>query len=273
MSDYEHILVEIEDGVGILTLNRPEKLNTLNPDISRELGQAIDQALENREVNAILLSGEGRAFCAGFDFGSTAQTQAHAPAPSIFDHWLRMQQIFHSRMKLWDSPKPVVCAVQGYCLGDGFELTNLADLVVASDDAVFGQPEIRYSVMNYPLTLWLVGLRRTKEMMMLGETFDAPEAYRIGLVNRVVPRDQLDAEASRVAEKLARMPAETMRILKYMFSRASDLRGLRDMFQWGMDLFLINRAFETNERKEFDRIAKEQGVKAALHWAEQHFDK
>lgn len=258
----------VENGVATIMLCRPEKLNALTVHIWDEMEQAVDQSLADPEVHSILLCGEGKAFCAGFDLEMSTK-DGHG---EVWGQWDGLQAQRAQMMKLWDSPKPIVAAVQGYCLGGGYELMSLADLVIAADDAVFGETEMRYSLMPQPNTLWLCGLRHAKEIMMLAEKFGAEEAYRIGLVNRVVPREDMMKEARRIAEKLARMPGETMRMTKRVINKALDAQGYRQMGDWGWDLFLLSKLMVTELRKEFDEIGQTQGMKAAFKWMNEHFD-
>ena len=266
--EYTNFRYTVEDQVATIMLSRPDKLNALTVHIWDELEQALDQAVRDKEVHAILLCGEGRAFCAGFDLEqSTADGKSE-----VWGQWDGLQAQRAQMMKLWDCPKPIVAAVQGYCLGGGYELMSLADLVVAADSAVFGETEMRYSLMPQPNTLWLCGLRHAKEIMLLADKFGAEEAWRIGLVNWVVPEAEMMDKARSVAGKLARMPGETMRMTKRVINKALDAQGYRIMGDWGWDLFLLSKLMVTELRKEFDRIGEEQGMKAAFRWMNEHFD-
>lgn len=266
---YTYLLYDVADCVATITLNRPDVLNALNKEVHIELDHAMDQALADPEVNSILLAGAGKSFCAGFDLKESGE----ASMGPVWDQWVTLQDQRKETLKMWDSPKPIVSAVQGYCFGGGMALANNADLVIAAEDAVFGETEIRFSLMPQPATVWLVGLRRAKELLMLGERFSAAEAYRIGLVNRVVPSDQLGAEARKIAVKLARMPAETMRLAKRVLNKAVDIQGFREMGDWGWDLFLLSKLMVTKNRAEFNRIVQEKGLREAYRWMnERHGD-
>ena len=266
--NYTNFQYTVTDKIAVITLNRPDKLNALTVEIWNEMEAAVGEAVQDPSVHSILLCGEGKSFCAGFDLEmSTADSKG-----AVWDQWDGLQRQRAQMMKLWDAPKPIVAAVQGYCLGGGYELMSLADLVVAADDAIFGETEMRYSLMPQPNTLWLCGLRHAKEIMMLAEKFHADEAYRIGLVNRVVAREQLMPEAMRIARKLAQMPQETMRMTKRVIHKALDAQGYRTMGDWGWDLFLLSKLMVTKLRQEFDQIGEDHGMKAAFQWMNEHFD-
>lgn len=266
--EYTNFKVSIADGVATVMLSRPDKLNALTATIWEEMDDILNNLLDNDAAQSILLRGEGRAFCAGFDLKESTDEEEDG----VFEQWAGIQKQHDIMLRLWDFPKPVVAAVQGYCLGGGYELANLADLVIAADDAVFGLTEMRYSLVPKPNTVWLVGVRKAKEIMMLADKFDAQEALQMGLVNRVVPRDELEQEASRIARKLARMPEETMRMTKRIINKAVDAQGFRETGDWGWDLFLLSKMTETKLRAEFDRIGAEQGMKAAFKWMNERFD-
>ena len=265
---FTKIRYEVADAVAFITLNRPKVLNALDPDVYRELTQASALALGDPSVNAILLAGEGKSFCSGWDLSQSVDE----PEPTLWGQWLGLQGRHKLRQTFWYAAKPVLSAVQGFCLGAGYELAHQADLVIAADDAIFCEPEIRYSWVSHPMTVWLIGLRRAKEKLMFGDRFDAAEAYRIGLVNWVVPREQLAAESRRLAVKLARMPTETMQLTKRTLNRALDIQGFKASSDWGNDTFLLSQQIVTERKKEFVRIAEEQGVKAALQWLDKFYE-
>lgn len=265
--DFKNFQYTKGDGVGAIMLCRPEKLNALTAEIWDEVGQVLDLIEKDEAVGSVLLCGQGKSFCAGFDL---AQSTAHGNA-EVWEQWDSLQAQRDIQLKMWDFPKPIVCAVQGYCLGGGFELAGLADLVVAARDATFGETEIRYSLLGQPNNIWLLGIRQAKEIMMLGEHFSAEEAHRIGFVNRVVPAEELFEHAHRMAEKLAKMPGETLRMLKRLLNKSVEAQGFKIMGDWGWDMFLLSKLMVTKSRKEFNRIAEEQGMKAAFAWSNERF--
>jgi len=185
---YETISFAIADRIATITVNRPDKLNALNDRVIAELGDAIDGARENRDVGGIILTGAGRAFVAGADISELA---GHGPV-SAKALAQRGQDVFR---RYETSPKPTIAAVNGFALGGGCELAMACHIRIASEAAKFGQPEVKLGLIpGYGGTQRLprlVGKGRALQLLLTGETIDAAEAYRIGLVNRVVPANEL----------------------------------------------------------------------------------
>lgn len=265
--EFKNFKYSTRNGVATVMLNRPEKLNALTDEAWDEMNKIMDIIESDDTVHAVLLCGAGKAFCSGFDL---EHSTAHG-FTEVWDQWDDLQEQRSYQMRLWDFPKPVVCAVQGYCLGGGFEFAGLADLVIAAEDAKFGETEIRYSLLGQPNNIWLIGIRHAKEIMMLGDYFSAEEAYRIGFANRVVPTESLYEYSHKLCEKLAKMPDETMRLTKRLLNKSVEAQGFKIMGDWGWDMFLLSKLMVTKSRKEFNRIAEEQGMKAALKWSNDRF--
>jgi enoyl-CoA hydratase len=189
---YALLTFAVADRIATITVNRPDKLNALNDALMGELGQAIDEAVARPDVGAVLLTGAGRAFVAGADIGElVTQTAVEGKARAE-----RGQRTFR---KFEVSPKPTLAAVNGFALGGGCELAMACHIRLASDKAKFGQPEVKLGIVpGYGGTQRLprlVGKGRALELLLTGDIIDAIEAYRIGLVNRVVDADSLLAES------------------------------------------------------------------------------
>ena len=192
--DYELLTFEVADRIATITVNRPDKLNALNDALMRELGVAIDEARARDDVGAVLLTGAGRAFVAGADIAELADqnaTEGKARAE-------RGQRVFR---RFEQSPKPTLAAINGFALGGGCELAMACHLRLASEAAKFGQPEVKLGIVpGYGATQRLprlVGKGRALQLLLTGEMIDAAEAYRIGLVNRVVPRASCSRRLAR----------------------------------------------------------------------------
>ncbi len=189
---YSTLLYDLRDGIAVITVNRPDKLNALNDTVIGELGVAIDAARDDSAVRAVILTGAGpKAFVAGADI---SELSSQGPFEGK-ERSLRGQAIFRRFEAL---RKPVVAAVNGFCLGGGCELAMACHLRIASDTAKFGQPEVKLGIgPGYGGTVRLprlIGRGRAIQLLLTGEMIDAQEACRIGLVNRVVPADRLLAE-------------------------------------------------------------------------------
>lgn len=208
---YETLLTETTDGVRILTLNRPDVLNALNAQAGDELLDALKEAERASEVRCLLLTGSGRAFCAGADL------RDHTAGETSLGEILRTR---YNRiiLLLRTVEKPVVAAVNGVAAGAGCNLALAADLRVASDRASFLQAFARVGLIPDSGGTWLLprlaGLGRALEMMMLAEPVDAASAERLGLVNRVVPHDDLMARATEWAGRLAKGPTRAYGLIK-----------------------------------------------------------
>jgi enoyl-CoA hydratase/carnithine racemase len=217
---YDTILFEVREGVAYVTLNRPDHLNALSFQMRAELGQAFEACAGDDAVRAVVLGGAGRAFCAGVDLrdGSFEET----PIESVE---VRVRGDFRAR--LVGMGKPTVAAVQGFALGGGCELALCCDLRLAADDAQFGLPEINLgsipaggATQRLPR---LIGTTRALELLLTGDRLPANEAYRLGLVNRVVPSDALTVAATELAEKLATKAPLAVRYLREAVYRGLDL--------------------------------------------------
>jgi len=191
---YQHLLVDVADRIATLTLNRPDKLNALNDATMEELGHAIDALRAQHDVAGIVITGAGRAFVAGADIAelrAKSSDEAYALAR-------RGQAVFR---RVETSPKPVIAAVNGFALGGGCELALSCHIRIASESAKFGQPEVKLGITpGYGGTqrlARLVGRGRAMQLLLTGEMIDAQEAFRLGLVNRVVPAAESVVDAAR----------------------------------------------------------------------------
>jgi enoyl-CoA hydratase/carnithine racemase len=223
VSEYTTIRYEVIDGIAAITLARPDKRNAVNEDMFRELGEATEQAASDTGARAVLVSGEGKSFCAGIDL--TAFSGPAFSDTANFQKFVRLAQ--RAFRNLQTMPKPSVAAVQGHSLGAGFQLALACDLRVCAEDIVFGMFEVRYGIIpdlggNRPLTQ-LVGPARAKELVWTGRTVESAEADRIGLANRVVSTEALAKEAETLAAQLAAAPPIPVAFAKSLINRASEL--------------------------------------------------
>jgi len=211
----------LRDGVLVLTMNRPEHRNALNRDLFRELGHAFVGAETDPEVRAIVLTGAGdKAFCAGADLGSGGIADG---AASAHDGRGLLADLFRD---MWQLGKPVIARVRGYALAGGFGLACACDLIVASDDAVFGTPEINVGLWPYMITVPLLRSMPPKtalDLMMTGRRVAADEGARMGFVQRVVPAGDLDATVDALATELAAKSPIIMRWGRDAFYRVLEM--------------------------------------------------
>jgi enoyl-CoA hydratase len=247
-----------------LVLNRPDKLNAISVELREALDVAIAEAVADDRVRVIVIAGAGRAFCAGYDLSEAAPDSAWG--------WREvLARDVAATMAIWRCPKPVVAQVHGYALAGGLELAMACDLIVAAEDAQLGEPEIRFG--SAPVTLlmpYLIGQKKTRELLMTGDLIDGVEAHRIGLVNRVVPVERLADEVDGLADRLARVPGDVMEPTKLMLNRAMEAAGFVDAVGAGLDLQSFVNMSET--AREFDAVVRRDGMKAALAWRDARYE-
>jgi len=223
----EVLLRERREGVLVLTLNRPERLNALNPALMRALLEAAAEAAEDREVGAVVLRGAGRAFCAGGDIGGggerkSTEAKREPDPPEARKAWLR-KNVEAARL-LHEMPKPTIAMLHGAAAGAGLCLAAACDFRVASEDATFLTAFIKVGFSgdyggSYFLTS-LLGAAKARELYFLGDKIDAPEALRIGLVGKVVPRERLEEETMALASRFANGPRVALAYMKETLNRA-----------------------------------------------------
>ena len=265
----EQLVLEARRGPAAwLTLNRPDKLNALSYELVRQLRAEIRRAADDDEVRVVVVTGAGRAFSAGFDLAEEAESRIEGA-----EQWRRiLADDVEVTLELWSLPKPTIAAVRGWCLAGGCELALACDLIVAAEDAHFGEPEIRYG--SGPVTLllpFLLGQKKTNELLFTGDAIDAAEAERIGLVNRVVAASELEDAVDELVGKIAPTPLPVLRLTKLALLRAYEAMGLRSAVLSNLDLSAILNAADTPEQREFDEIASTRGLKAALAWRDARY--
>ena len=267
------ILEEDIGPVRRLTLNRPEVLNAISGAMVHELSATLARAATDDGARVVVLLGSGRAFCAGYDLKEEAEHRAEHGPLDIAAWREELAQDVARMLEIFDHPKPVIAQVHGYCLAGGCDLMMMCDLAVAAEDAVFGEPEIRFGSGVVTMVMpWLIGARRAKELLLTGEDrIGADEALRIGLVNRVVPRERLEEETLALAKKITVMDPVALSLTKRSINRSLEVAGFREALAANVDLDAIIEAAEVPERKEFNRIRQEQGLKAAIRWRDERF--
>lgn len=269
--DYKNLLFKVKDEIGYLTLNRPDKLNSLSTELMDELRHVLDMIEADPKVRVVILTGSGRAFSAGFDIGPKADE------PEIYersaDEWRSLlKQNIDTFLKIWHSGKPYIAAINGYALAGACELAQLCDIKIASERAVLGEPEIRFGTGPPVLiTPFSVGLAKAKELLLTGETLSAQEAERLGMINRVVPHDQLMAECEKTARKLIKIAQVGVKFNKAMVNRAFENMGFLNTIYQNLELVTLFDTSRTEEQETFNRIRREKGLRAALDWRDALF--
>jgi enoyl-CoA hydratase len=268
MAELEPVLLSEPTSWGVrLTLNRPAKLNALSAELVAALAAAVEAAAADPAVRVIALAGAGRAFCAGYDLSEEAEGEIAGPVA-----WRALLAAdVAATMRLLDCPKPIIAQVHGYALAGGLELAMACDLVVAAEDSQLGEPEIRFG--SAPVTLlmpYLVGQKKTRELLFTGDLVNGLEAARLGLVNRAVAADRLEAEVDALADRLARVSPDVMAPTKLMLNRAMEAAGFLVAVESGLDLQSFVNVSATS--REFDAIVRRDGLKAALAWRDARYE-
>ena len=268
---YENILLERDGKIARLTLNRPAKLNALSQGLQADLDAAFREIDEDDSVSVLIVRGAGRAFCAGYDLTPPPAGAEPQRRRSISQDRWRLRQLINRWYNLWTLRKPVIAQVHGYCLAGGNELVGACDLVVAAEDAQFGHPAGRALGIPPTLGLWPlhIGMRKTKELLFTGDSITGKEAERIGMVNKAVPVDQLEAEVASLAQRIAMIPLPYLTVHKHSTNRYFEIMGLKAAIESGADFDAIYHAEEGYG--DFARIAQEKGLKAALEWRDSPF--
>jgi enoyl-CoA hydratase len=253
------VLDETEGAVATLTLNRPARLNTIVPELIAELNGALDRAQADRDVRVIRLRGAGRSFCAGYDIGWGAEMMREAESGGPWDPVLDyegMSRYVDTYMRLWRSPKPVIAQVHGFCVGGGTDFALCSDLIVCAEDCRIGYPPAR--VWGSPTTaMWIyrLGLERAKRLLLTGDPIDGRRAVEWGLASEAVPEAQLDDAARALAERVAKLPANQLHMMKLLVNQAYEQMGLPVTQLIGT--LLDGAARHTPEGTDFSRKAME----------------
>src|SRR2546429_1854920 len=235
----------VDAKVGIVSLNRPDKLNAISPDLKKMLVERFHEADRDPATSLVVLRAEGRSFCAGYDISPNPARAARRGNALAWHESLTDDVALE--MTPWDMKKPVVASVQGHCLGGGCEMVMMCDITIASDDAVFGEPEIRFSNVGPALIMpFVIGLKRAREMLYIGDPIDAQTALAYGMVNRVVPRAELLTATLKFARRMALIAHEALAVTKLAINRGADAAGFRNAIRAGLDV-----------RSEERRVGKE----------------
>jgi enoyl-CoA hydratase/carnithine racemase len=251
--------------VGVVSLNRGDKQNAISGDLKRTLVERFHEADADPATSVVILRAEGRSFCAGYDISPNPARAARKGNTLAWHESLTDDVALE--MTPWDMKKPVVAAVQGHCLGGGCELAMMCDITIAADDAVFGEPEIRFSNVGPALIMpFVIGQKRARELLYLGDTIDAATALQYGMVNRVVPRAELDAAALKFARRMALISPEALAGTKLALNRGADAAGFRNAIRAGLDMVAPLYAARTEVGTKFDEIREKDGLGAALRW-------
>lgn len=266
---YSNIIWAQDEEIVIITLNRPGQLNAISPGLDEELHAALHSAERDPTVRAVVITGAGNAFSAGYDISvddGLPEAASAQRASDCLQRWWDVDMKAPARhLTIMRLGIPVIAAVNGWCLGGGMWYALCCDITIASATAVFGQPEVRENQNSTFLLAALAGWKHAHRYALTGDHFDAAEALRIGIVNEVVPPDQLMAAATRLAKRIARLPAESVRINKAITTFGLEAMGLAAALNTGAMLsVIVHASADSAELDELRRIRESEGLRASL---------
>src|SRR4029453_5812170 len=256
--------------VGIVSLNRADKLNAISAELKKTLVERFHEADRDPATSVVVLRAEGRSFCAGYDI-SPNPARAARRGNALAWHESLTDDV-QLEMTPWEMKKPVIASVQGHCLGGGCELVMMCDLTIAADDALFGEPEIRFSNVGPALVMpFIIGLKRAREPLFLGDPIDAKTAREYGMVNRVVPRAELQTATMKFARRMALISPGALASTKPPANHRPEPAGVRSAIMAGADILGSVYAARTEVGTRFDEIREKEGLGAALRWRAAQF--
>jgi enoyl-CoA hydratase len=268
-STYQAIRLERSGPVAVLILTRPERRNAIDRRMLGELQEALDEVERDDGLRVLVVRGAGGNFSSGFDL--TEQMEAR---PSGQATWREiLDRDFSTVMRFWHFKKPTIAAVQGYCLAGGCELALCCDITIAAEDAVFGEPELKFGAGIVVMILpWLVGPKRAKEIILTGaDRIPAAEAARIGLINRVVPADELESAALALARHIAVIDPHLVQQTKRAINQCLETMGLVEALNAALDIDLAIEGEGSDDKRRFMEIARKEGLRKAIAWRDARF--
>jgi enoyl-CoA hydratase/carnithine racemase len=267
MTDFQTIDLTKRDYLGIVTLNRPEKLNAIDERTFAELSSAIDELERDPDVRVGIIRGAGRAFSAGHDM--TDDLIPRETPPDLLSYTERNAAPW---WRIWDSRLPWIAQVHGYCLGGANELALVCDFTICSSDVQFGIPDVQFQASPpFNILPWIVGMKKARELILTGRRVGAAVALELGMVNAVAEPDELEQKVFEMAADLAKSPTISVAMNKKTFNRTYEVQGLRAAIDAGRETFVMLQSSTSPEREEFDRISEEQGMRAAFAWRDAKF--
>ena len=266
---YQTIHLERMGAVAIVTLSRPERMNAIDKQMLGELQDALDDVERDDELRVLVVKGAGANFSSGFDLKEQMEAR-----PSGLTAWREiLDRDFSAVTRFWHLKKPTIAAVRGYCLAGACELALICDITIAAEDAIFGEPELKFGAGIVVMILpWLVGPKRAKEIILTGaDRISAAEAARIGLINRVVPGDQLESAAIALARHIAVIDPNLVQKTKRAINQCFETMGLVKALNTALDIDLAIEGAGSDDKRKFMEIARMEGLRKAIEWRDAKF--
>lgn len=266
------IEVESRDRIAHIRFNRPKALNAINPEMMRAFTQALGEADSDGDVRVIVVSGNGRSFGVGYDLKHD-WSQETGGGKGPLDYRSMLRRLVEFELTPWDCAKPVIAMVRGHCLAGSCEVAMMCCVTFASENATFGEPEIRFSTSAPALIMpWIVGLKKARELLYTGDAIDARAALEIGMVNRVVPDDALEDATFAYARRVAAIAPEALSATKAAINKAAEIAGMRTALDYATEINAQLYATKTEVYRRFAEIRDSDGLAAALAWRESQFE-
>jgi enoyl-CoA hydratase/carnithine racemase len=264
---YETLLVEIDDRVATVTINRSDRMNAISDHLTIEYRQLIEELDKNDDVRVVAVTGAGgRAFSAGYDLKEYPGAKRNVE--QINSRYLDQQSFLLSN---WRCSKPVIAMIDGFCLAGGLEFALCCDIRYCSDVSKIGVLESRFAGgVGTMMAPWILG-NKCRELIYSGDILDAGEALNLGLVDRVFPKEMLLEETMRIAKRMARVAASCQRWNKQAINQTFETMGLLTALRHGADLASILRIAGSPERDKFDELRTNESLQAALKWRADQF--
>ncbi len=274
---YENLLYEVDESVALITLNRPDAMNALTPEMESEMHAAFDAADADPEARCVVLTGSGTAFCAGYDMGPEGpdgrpmDPTGKWPGEYI-EFWHRGDYRAMSMLEhLWSLHIPVIAAVNGWALGGGFWYQLAADITIAGESAVFGQPEVRHISNSTFLMAALVGWKAANRYALTGDHFDAHEALRVGLINEVVPDGEVVPAALALGRRISLVPEAAVRVNKAITMQGLQAAGVHSGMLLNAALSSIVHSSHGAEREALFDAQRRDGLRGYLKARDDRF--
>lgn len=267
---YQMIRASNIEGVGHIELHRPERLNALSKEMLLEISDAMNRLEADAAVKVIVLSGAGKGFSSGFDLKD--QMQSNPKGPDVWRDILELD--FTTTMRFWRCPKPTIAAVHGPCVAGAFEMALACDITIASEDAVFGEPELRFGAGIVTMLLpWMASPKHAKRIILSGQDrVGAVLAMQMGLVSEVTAAGQHLQQALRVARNIAKMDPDLVQQTKKAIQRTYDIQGIEAALSAALDIDHSIESHGSPDKVRFMDIARAEGLQAALTWRAQRFE-
>ncbi len=262
MTNYKSIIVDNPyEKVSRITLNRPEKRNSLSAKLRTELFEVLESNDKDPDISVTIIRGSGKAFSAGYDLTKDMDELDPYYTAGGLGHWPR--HVVEGCFKIWDLAKPVIAQVHGYCLAGGTELAQSCDLIYVSDDAAIGYPVVRnISPPDNQFYPWIVGMRKSMELMLTGNSMSGKEAVECGFANASFPKNKLEEEVLKVAINVAGVPQDVQQFNKRAIHRQMEIMGIRSGIRAGTEMQQLS--MHTKSAKGFFKKIKEEGLTKAL---------